>query len=336
MIFSYPVLSDAIENFENGREYQLEEDYYRAIELYKESLSFNKNYVKPMIGLAECFIQIAQYDEALVYALMAKTHDRNNFNIHILEAGILTLIGDLEPARTILNNVLLIEPNNLEARLGLARLDLADGKKRHAALQFLETLKISPDNIHALLNLALLYEELDEEDVSLIYLEQAFRHYTDNPAVYYTAGRYYYNKKDYISAADYLKTALALKTDYFDAKQLLGNIFILQGKYYEAIKIIRDVLDSKKIIHQHLAWYTLGLAYKKLKNHQDAINSFNTALRLKIDDEVSRIATENYTLDNPMETVYWRKKYASFHYEEGQKFKRNNQLEKLSRNIEEA
>ena len=55
----------------------------------------------------------------------------------------------------------------------------------------MESLRISPYNVHALLNLALLYEDLGEYDISETYLDLALVNYTDDPVVYYTAGRYY-------------------------------------------------------------------------------------------------------------------------------------------------
>ena len=69
--------------FEDGLIAQMEDDFFRAIELYKASLSINPNYVKPMVGLARCFYYVEQYDEALNYVTSARAQDRNNSELKI-------------------------------------------------------------------------------------------------------------------------------------------------------------------------------------------------------------------------------------------------------------
>lgn len=322
------VCADAVDYFEEGLIAQMGEDFFRAIELYKTSLSINPNYIKPVIGLAKCFYYVEQYDQALSYIILARSQDKNNSELKILEADIRVSLGELDEARGLLTEVLNNEPNNLNARLSLAQLNLADGKKRNAALEFLETLKISPYNVHALINLALLYEDLGEYETSETYLSLALANYTDDPEVYYTAGRYYFKKKNYESAVDYINTALTLKPSFNDAKQLLSNIYIIQGKASLAIELLREILKSKNTEEVHTAWYSLGLAYKSLNNYEESLFSFYQAFQIKIDDEVSRIVAENFALDNFMNTISWRKEYSVYHYERGAGFERDNQLDK--------
>jgi tetratricopeptide (TPR) repeat protein len=327
--FSVAMLSaDAVDYFEEGLIAQMSDDFFRAIELYKSSLDINPNYIKPVIGLARCFYYVEQYDEALSYVTIARSQDRNNSDLKILEADIRISLGELDEARELLDDVLSYEPNNLNARLSLAQLNLADGKKRNAALEFLETLKISPYNVHALISLALLYEDLGEYDTSETYLNLALANYTDDPDVYYTAGRYYYKKKDYQDAVDYINTALTLKPSFNAAKQLLADIYIIQGKASAAIDLLRELLNSKNTEDVHNAWYSLGLAYKSINNYEDSLFSFYQAFQIKIDDEVSRIVAENFALENFMNTISWRKEYSLYHYDRGTRFERDNQLDK--------
>ena len=320
--------TDAVEYYEQGVTAQMSDDFFRAIELYKTSLNINPNYLKPLVGLARCFYYVEQYDEALNHIITARVYDRNNSELKILEADIRISLGELDEASELLTNVLEYEPNNLNARLSLAQLNLADGKKRNAALQFLESLRISPYNVHALLNLALLYEDLGEYDISETYLDLALVNYTDDPVVYYTAGRYYYKIKDYNNAVDHLNTALTLRSAYNDAKQLLSDIYIIRGNATGAITLLREILNSKNDEEVHNAWYSLGLAYKNLNNYEESLWSFYQAFQIRIDDEVSRIVAENFALENLMETLSWRKEYALYHFERGERFERNNQLDK--------
>ncbi len=328
ILVAFAAYTDAVDYYEDGLIAQMDDDFFRAIELYKTSLDVNPNYLKPMIGLARCFYYVEQYDEALDHILIARAYDKNNSELKILEADIRISLGELSEAEELLTAVLEYEPNNLDARLSLAQLNLADGKRRNAALQFLETLRISPYNIHALLNLALLYEDLEEYEISETYLDLALANYTDDPVVYYTAGRYFYKLKEYNSAIDNINTALTLRPSYNDAKQLLADIYIINGNAPAAIELLRELLTSKNDEEVHNAWYSLGLAYKTMSNFEDSLWSFYQAFQLRIDDEVSRIVAENVALENLMETISWRKEYALYHFERGKRFERNNQLDK--------
>ena len=180
--------------YQQGRREQLKEKYYKAIELYKDSLSHNAFFVKPMVGLAESFYALGQNDEAMNYVIRAQRLDRNNLSLLNLEGNIRTELGQLQEARGLFERVLRIEPHNLDAKFGLARLDLADGRKQQAAVRFQEALRSSPENIRVLLRLAMLYEELGDGQSSAIYLDQALKFHSNNPLVYLTAGRYYFGR----------------------------------------------------------------------------------------------------------------------------------------------
>jgi tetratricopeptide (TPR) repeat protein len=314
--------------YEEGSRAQLQGNYYRAIELYKDSLSRNSSYVKPMVGLAESFYALGQNDEALNYALQAQKFDRSNLDLINLEGNIRTELGELQKARQLFEGVLKIEPHNLEAKFGLALLDLANGRKRQAASRFRDALKSSPENVRILLRLAMLYEELGDIQSSATYLEQALRFHSNNPLVYLTAGRYYFNRDEFESAIEYLQTALSLRSGYNEAKLLLGMIYIAQDKPNESISLLQEVLSSQRPDQLHLARYTLGIAYGRTGMVEEALNSFTSALRLKPEDEVSRIAAENLSLKFPDETRDRRAGFARFHLEEGKKMEQMSRLDK--------
>ena len=314
--------------YEEGSREQLRENYYRAIELYKESLSQNTSYAKPMVGLAESFFAMGQNDEALIYVLRAQKFDRSNLSLVNLEGNIRTELGELQRARELFEGVLKIEPHNLEAKFGLARLDLADGRKRQAVARFQEALKTSPENVRVLLTLAMLYEELGDNQSSATYLEQALRFHSNNPLVYMTAGRYYYNRGDYESAIGYLQTALSLKSGYNEAKLLLGMIYLTQDRPNESISLLREVLTSQRSDQRHLARYSLGIAYGRTGMIAEALQAFEQALNEKPEDEISRIAAENLALRYGNETQKERTKFAQYHLKEGRKLEQTNRLEK--------
>ncbi len=48
------------------------EDFELAVEKYKEALSLNPVYLEPMVGLAQSFLQLEEYDEALTFVTKAR------------------------------------------------------------------------------------------------------------------------------------------------------------------------------------------------------------------------------------------------------------------------
>ena len=138
---------DAVSLYLQARDEQFSESFYRAIELYKTALKLNPNYVEPMKGLAECFYEINELDEALKYAQQAKQFDKSDMHIYNLLGMIYIGLLEFKLARDQFKYVLSVKPNNIEAQFGLAELDIADGKKREAAAKYLDTLRISPNNM---------------------------------------------------------------------------------------------------------------------------------------------------------------------------------------------
>ena len=129
---------DALSLYQKGRESQIGASTLQAIELYRASLRANPNYVQPMIGLAECFFALEEYEEALEYVRAAEKLAQGNLDLLLLEGRIRIGLNQLDQARALFQRVLQQERNNLEARFGLAELDLARGQRGNAGQKYLE------------------------------------------------------------------------------------------------------------------------------------------------------------------------------------------------------
>lgn len=317
---------DAISLYKEGHKAQILEEYYRAIELYKSSLEINPDYAPPMKGLARCFYMLTEYEEALVYVQKAKQYDKTDLELYNLEGLIQIGRGEGDLARSQFNYVLTIEPNNINARFGLAELDIAYGKTREAARKYIETLNHSPNNQTALLELVEIYKDLGEIETAQNYLELALKYHADDPWVHYTAGKYFYEMKSFRLADYYLKTAIALKSDFYSARQLLGIVYFLDKKYSDAQAIMEETLSSPNPDHRHFARYCLGLFHQEQGNAIPAVEQYIMALDLRYDDEVARIAAENIALKEIDIKDHIRRNLALYHYNEGLLLEEQNYL----------
>jgi tetratricopeptide (TPR) repeat protein len=312
--------------YQRGRAEQSRSNLLAAVELYRAALIDNPAYDEPLVGLAESFFALEEYEEALEYLKEAKKYDRNDLDLIVLEGRIAIAMNQPARARSLFESVLEREPNNLEARFGLAELDIAQGRTRNASKRYIETLKIRPESQKALLSLVLLSEEQGDRSAAETYLELAVKYHNYDPRVHYAAGRFSMEEGSLERAERYLLTAIALDRDYTEAKRLLAQVYLLEKRPDQAIETLRQILAHHRDIP--LVWYSLGLAYERTGEAEQAIRSLAQALRLQPDDEIARIVLENIALDRlPIDDPI-RERYAAYHLERGDLFRERNYLDK--------
>ncbi len=312
--------------YQRGREEQVRSNLLAAVELYRAALRENPAYDKPLIGLAETFFALEEYEEALGYLKEAQKYDQGNLDLIVLEGRISIALNQLTRARILFESVLEKEKNNLEARFGLAELDIAQGRTRNASQRYIETLKIRPESQKALLSLVLLSDAQGDRDAAEAYLELALKYHSYDPRVHYAAGRFSIEEGRLDRAQNYLLTAIALDPDFTEAKRLLAQAYLLREEPNKAIDIFREILETDRTIA--LVWYSLGLAYDLSGDPEQGIRSLAQALRLSPDDEIARIALENIALNKlPIDDPI-RGHYAAHHLERGHLFKERNLLAK--------
>ncbi len=312
--------------FQEGSRAQATENYYQAIEQYKASLDANSSYLAPMRGLAECFFSLEEYDEALRWVEQAKKYGRGDPDLLVLEGRILIGQGDVKTARARFTEVLSRQPNNLEARFGMAEAEVAEGRTREALSRYVKALGLAPESRKALLALALLCEETGDATGAAKYFELVLRMHADDPHVELEAGAWYARNGDYDSAEKRAKIALSLKPGFDAARLLLGSVYLQRGRNQDAIDAFRQIITANR--DNALAWYGLGQAYATVPDAEKALSSFASALSARPEDEIARIAQEYAALDWLKMDDAQRKKMGAFHLDSGRLLENSNFQEK--------
>ncbi len=309
-----------------AQELELSGDTLGAIEQFRAALAANPDFGEAEAGLAECFFRLEEYEEALPHALRARRYERADLGLAVLEGRIRIGLGELEKARSLFGEVLAREKNNLDAQFALAELDIASGRKRDAALKYLDSLRIRPESQQALLALATLRESEGDPRQAQRYLETALRFHADDPGVRYAAARFALQQGDPARAESHLQAALAVRPDFTDASLLLAQVQLVRQQPAEAAGTVRGLLDSKRDLP--LAWYLLGLAQERSGELTQALASLGSAARLAPEDELARVALENLALAKLEIKDESRRKLALPHLERGRRFEERNLLEK--------
>lgn len=99
-----------------------------------------------------------------------------------------------------------------------------------------------------------------------------------NAAIQNNLGMVYFLRDRLDLAEKHVAQAIRLKSDFSDAKNNLGRIYIEQGKPESAIPLLQNVLKDLTYERPAKATLNLGIAYFKMQRYPEARNLFNKTL----------------------------------------------------------
>lgn len=293
-------------------------EWYPAIETYIAAAAKNPSYGEVYVGLALCYYEIGEYDQALSYVKKAMPFRKGDAALTNLEGFVKLGLADLSGAKAAFDSVIKVLPNDLDARFGLSLLDLAAGRKTEAKSRLEESLRLSPQNARALLSLALITADQGKTEESRALIERALRYHGSEPKTQYIAAKLAASDGDLERAVFHARKALDLKPGYSDAGRLLGSLSYRGGNYDQAIALMREAVARDR--KDGLAWYTLGMAQRAASKSTDAVYSLKTSVSLRPDDEIARLALENAVLESTKAEDVSRSAYADWHIARGRLF----------------
>ena len=276
--------------------------YFHAIESFQLALRENPNHLDAVVGLAESYYRLEEYDQAQRYVERALRLARAHPVVLNLAGRVSIGRGDLAGAEDAFRRVQEIEPNNVEASIGRAELALARGRSAEAVGALERALRLNPDQQKALLSLVLVYEHLDEHETARRYLDLARSLHRDRPEVHTLAAEYYLRSADLPQAARAARTARAIDPANRAALSILARVALGQGDFEEAVEHAEALIANDR--GDVRAWYVRAVASHELGRRNDALTSIRTALRVAPDDEVVRLWAEwlafHLELDHPV------------------------------------
>ncbi len=128
-------------------------------------------------------------------------------------------------------------------QLGMAQ--AAEGNLRRGLAKLLEAIKLDPDNAELNHQTAVVLRNLGEYKLSLKYFERA----------------------------------LALKPKYPEARNNLGTLYLVMGKWDKAIACFKEAVSDILYNSPQFAYNNMGYAYFKKGDYDKAIENYKRALR---------------------------------------------------------
>ena len=318
-------VSPAIVYYEQGKNALALEDWYTAAEAFIECLRINPAHAEGTAALAECYYELGEFDEALVWVRKARTLARGNMSLANLEALALTALGRLEPAAQIVSEILAREPYNREALFASGELDIARGRAAEALLRYREAVNRYPDDRRLLISIALVSGSMGDREMALSYINRALTRHPEDYRVFYYASYINAQNGQLSPAIRYATQALHFRPGYGPARSLLANLRYRTGEYEEAARLADESIAANR--QDTGAWYLKGLSYIRLGRYDDAITVLGNALSVDPNDEFIRTALEDTIiavsgLEDPR-----RSRWASWHFSQARDFRSRSLIE---------
>ena len=306
--------------FNEGKELQLEEDWYGAIEYFTEATRQNSSYGEAYFKLAECFYAVDEYELALDSLASASKYIKNRSDLVNLEGFCYIGLGDLSKAEEVFSSILVSFPNDIDARFGLAELNILKGRVSGAEKEYKQALSRQNTNKKALLSLALVSNELGNQTATNNYINQALKYHSGNAEVYYFAAYLAVQQGDLEQAESRIRTAIHLKKNFDEAYKLLADILYKSQRYEECIEICKYRITLNR--DESSAWYLRGLASKALNNFEDALSYWETGLDIDPQDEIMRSALELLALEITDIEDPRREEWSLYHLEKAKDYEK--------------
>ena len=310
----------AADFFKQGLAAEENDDWYAASQYFMEALHINPVYSDAYYHLAECSFQLGEFEFCLSHLDEAEKYEKDSDRVRNLRGAALISLDKYAQARKIFESVLKNSPNNIEARFGLAELDLFDGRVTGAENQYMEALKRQSTNRKALLSMSLVSAGLGKHDTALKYLKQVLNNYPGDSEVHYIAALIYSMQNDLAAAEKQCRIAVEINGNYDKAYEQLAKIRYAAGAYADVEALCDFRINRNRNLSS--AYYLKGAAQSAAGNTAQAINTWTDGLKINPEDEVMRASLELAVNSTVSIEDSRRPKWASYHIKSAQEYMR--------------
>ena len=327
--FIYPISleaqNSAAAHYERGRNHMADENWYSAVESFLECLRINPSHAEGTAALAECYYELAEFDEALNWVRRAKLLARGNMSVANLEVFTLIALGQLDLATTLVNDILRREPYNREALFAAGELDIARNRPSEAMLRYREAVRRYPDDRRLLISLALVTLSLGDGDTALTYINNAITRHPGDYRVYYYAAYIYSMNNRVTDAIRFAERSLYYRPGHGPTQSLMATLRYRNGEYEEAARLCDIAIANNRL--DMSAWYLKGLSFIRMRRNQEAITVLSTAIGINENDEFIRAILEETILSSTNLEDPRRALFATWHFNKARSFRQRNLID---------
>ena len=308
--------------YERGKSLMAEENWYSAVESFLECTRLNPAHAEGTASLAECYYELAEFDEALKWVRKARQLARTNMSVANLEVFTLIALGQLEGAASLVNEILAKEPYNRETLFAAGELDIARNRPSEAMIRYRDAVRRYPDDRRLLISLALVTLSLGDGDTALTYINNALVQHPDDYRVFYYAAYIYSMNNKVKDAIGYAERSLHYKADHLPSRSLMSVLRYRNGEYEEAARLCDTLIAENR--QDMSAWYLKGLSLIRLNRSQEAITVLSSAITANEEDEFVRAILEETFISSTVLEDPRRVRFAAWHFNKARAFRQRN------------
>ncbi len=297
----------AKEEYEKASLFLSQEKYSEAILALNSSLKKNPYYKEAYNKLGFAYYQKGEYKSAIISFKKAIAQDKS-YTEAINNLGLAyEKDGKINNAIKSYKIAIEQEPTNPEFHYNLAGCLYKKGLIFDSIKEYKKTIEIEPSFYLAHIRLGDIYwKDKKMKDEAIMFYEDAKAKNPKSPLPHKSLGRLYFQSKETNKAIWEYKKAISKNKHPINELMELGRIYIEKGDYKEAEKIYKrlEILTPQEKIVK----FCLGLIYEKEKMYPSALSSYENALSIEKEDEVSQFSKERIILELSKEPVHSKKR----------------------------
>jgi tetratricopeptide (TPR) repeat protein len=284
---------EALKIYSQGIDHHLMMDFEGAKKFYENALKIDTGFTSAKASLGNLLIE--RFDpvkgrELLTLAVKSVDNLTERERLGILTFYAVNVEKNLPKGIEYAKTRIELYPDDAAARNNLGWYYLNSGRFEEALIEYKATVRIFPDMAFPYGGIGWIYlEKLGKLDSALVWAEKMISDIPENAYGYFYLGSAYLGFDSLSRAETAFRKAHEINPNLLMNEYRLAHTYRLQGRYNEAIEILKKIHDSHQD-EQASTSYDMGINFQSMGNQKEAIKYFS---------EYKRIATEEWTKTFP-------------------------------------
>lgn len=238
----------------------------------------NPRDAQTQLQLALAYGSAGQKNQAAQHAAVAASLSPHDPQILLTAAGVEERVSRYDTAVTIYKRLLAQDPENVQARFGLANLYLSFDWPLEAEALLRSAVRAAPDNLDLKIALAFAAAQHDDFATAEPLLAEARRHGPQDVSLWGNMAHIYNLSRRYQEAADVARESLAQSPDDTEVLKEAGTAYLHLNDIANAMAPFRRIVALQP--DSLIGHYDLALCYQRLNQEGPARTELETVLRL--------------------------------------------------------